>query len=152
MNLKISVVLDVKDDVFRTFLIKENETLARFHDIVKDLFGFQNEELAAVYPTDDEWKKTGVEIPLFEWMQMDDDESSQNMETVPLKALLQKPADKFMYTYDFLKMHRFYVTLLEKNPTVWTKMKPIKRLLLLEHCPKKKLFLKTHKGILRMIN
>lgn len=115
MILKIRAVLDVKKDVIRTFLIRENETLEVFHSVVKETFGFENNELSSVYTTDEHWKKTGDEIPLFEGMSSSGDASAKTMETVQLKELLQKVNDKLIYTYDFSILHRFYVTCLEKQ-------------------------------------
>ena len=63
MVFKIRVVLDVKQDVIRTIAIdgaKTLEDLAQYDCTA--VFGFNGQQLASFYRTDDDWNQ-GEEIP-----------------------------------------------------------------------------------------
>lgn len=106
---KIRVILDTKEDVIRTILVKDSCNLEDLHFIIAKSFGFEGQEMASFYRTDDEWNE-GEEIPLFNMAEAGEDLSMQKCilnETLPLEN------DKLIYVYDFLKMWTFYVDVVE---------------------------------------
>lgn len=113
MILKIRVVLDTKEDVIRTLLIDGNSTLEDFHKVIAKVFGFNGQEMASFYRTDDEWNQ-GEEIPLFS---MDDSPNALCMSNTTIMQNIEDPGEKLIYVYDFLSMWTFYVEVLEQTDT-----------------------------------
>ena len=108
---KIRVILDTKEDVIRTILVENSLNLEELHFTIAKSFGFEGQEMASFYRTDDEWNQ-GEEIPLFNMSECGD---AVSMSTCVLKETLPKTNDKLIYVYDFLNMWTFYVETLEIN-------------------------------------
>ncbi|PQJ78503.1 IS1096 element passenger TnpR family protein [Polaribacter porphyrae] len=106
---KIRVILDTKEDVIRTILVDDTINLETLHIIISKAFGFEGQEMASFYRTDDEWNQ-GEEIPLFNMAEAGEGIS---MQTCILKETLFKENDKLIYVYDFLNMWTFYVDVVE---------------------------------------
>ena len=106
---KIRIILDTKEDVLRTILVEDSINLERLHFIIAKAFGFEGQEMASFYKTDDEWNQ-GEEIPLFNVAEAG---KSISMETCQLNETLPLENDKLIYVYDFLKMWTFYVDVVE---------------------------------------
>ncbi|MHB0756451.1 IS1096 element passenger TnpR family protein [Polaribacter sp. M15] len=106
---KIRVILDTKEDVIRTILVDDNINLENLHYAIAKTFGFEGQEMASFYRTDDEWNQ-GDEIPLFNMAEAGEEVS---MQTCVLKETLPEPNDKLIYVYDFLNMWTFYVDVIE---------------------------------------
>jgi hypothetical protein len=106
---KIRIILDTQEDVIRTILVNDAITLEELHFAIAKSFGFDAQEMASFYLTDEEWNQ-GEEIPLFN---MSDDPVSLAMNTCILNEALPNISDKLIYVYDFLKMWAFYVEVIE---------------------------------------
>ena len=108
---KIRIILDTKEDVLRTILVEDSINLERLHFIIAKAFGFEGQEMASFYRTDDEWNQ-GEEIPLFNMAEAGE---SISMQTCILNETLPNENNKLIYVYDFLKMWTFYVDVVEIN-------------------------------------
>lgn len=106
---KVRVVLDTKEDIIRTILVDEKQSLENLHYIIAKAFGFDGQEMASFYRTDDEWNQ-GEEIPLFN---MAEAGVGISMATCTLHETLPKKNNKLIYVYDFLKMWTFYTEIVE---------------------------------------
>ncbi len=106
---KIRVILDTKEDVIRTILVDEHINLEILHNTIATAFGFEGQEMASFYKTDDEWNQ-GEEIPLFNMAEAGE---AISMQTCILKDILPLENDKLIYVYDFLNMWTFYVDVVE---------------------------------------
>ena len=106
---KIRVILDTKEDVIRTMLIDENQSLEELHYTIAKAFNFDGQEMASFYRTDDEWNQ-GDEIPQFN---MSEDGYGDSMATCFVNETLPKTNSKLIYVYDFLAMWSFYVEVIE---------------------------------------
>ncbi len=106
---KIRVILDAKEDVIRTVLVQNSLNLEELHQIISKSFGFEGQEMASFYRTDDEWNQ-GEEIPLFD---MSDAGENFCMATCSLTETLANEQDKLIYVYDFLALWTFYVEVIE---------------------------------------
>lgn len=106
---KIRVILDTKEDVIRTILVDDAINLEVLHSIISKAFGFEGNEMASFYRTDDEWNQ-GEEIPLFNMAEAGEEIS---MQTCILKETLPVEKDKLIYVYDFFNMWTFYVEVVE---------------------------------------
>ena len=55
MTVKLNIVLDHNDDVFREIRINTDNTLEDLHKVIVSSFGLKPEEMAAFYLTNEEW-------------------------------------------------------------------------------------------------
>lgn len=106
---KIRVILDAKEDVIRTILVDDAINLEELHTSICKAFGFDGQEMASFYRTDDEWNQ-GEEIPLFNMAEAGEEIS---MQTCILNDTLPEENNKLIYVYDFLNMWTFYVDVVE---------------------------------------
>lgn len=106
---KIRVILDTKEDVIRTILVDDTINLESLHNSIAKAFGFEGQEMASFYRTDEEWNQ-GEEIPLFNMAEAGE---AVSMQTCILQDTLSKENDKLIYVYDFLNMWTFYVDVVE---------------------------------------
>ncbi len=111
MLYKLRVFLETDgDDVYRDIEIQEDATLEDLHNVIVQSFDFDGLEMASFYLTDDELNQ-GMEIPLFN---MDETSRANNMMSNTLiKDVLGEQTPNLLYVYDFLKMWRFLVSLME---------------------------------------
>ncbi|MGB2128848.1 MAG: IS1096 element passenger TnpR family protein [Flavicella sp.] len=114
MIYKIRVVLDIKQDVIRTIAIEGSKTLEDLHNTITQAFGFNGQQMASFYRTDDDWNQ-GEEIPL---ISMDDSPNALSMKTTSIDQNIEDIGEKLIYVYDFLNMWTFFVELIETNITV----------------------------------
>lgn len=108
MIYKFRVILDAEEDIFRDIAIQENDTLEDLHNAIVNAFGFDGQEIAAFYTSDDEWSQ-GDEIPLFDTG--DEPGEMKTMADYPLNDILDRDNNKIIYVYDFLNMWTFFVEL-----------------------------------------
>ena len=113
MISKIRVVLDVKEDVIRTIAIDSSNTLEDLHNTISNVFGFNGQQMASFYRTDDDWNQ-GEEIPL---INMDDSPGALSMAATTIAQNIEDEGEKLIYVYDFLEMWTFFVELIEVNET-----------------------------------
>ena len=118
---KIRVILDTTEDVIRTILIDENQSLEELHFTISKAFSFGGQEMASFYKTDDEWNQ-GEEIPLFDMAEAGEENS---MATCKINETLPKAGDKLIYVYDFLAMWTFYVEVIEHTADNFSESKLI---------------------------
>lgn len=111
---KIRIILDTKEDVIRTILVDESISLENLHRTIAASFGFEGQQMASFYRTDDEWNQ-GEEIPLFNMAEAGEEIS---METCFVHEILPEVNSKLIYVYDFLKMWTFYVDVVEISSEV----------------------------------
>lgn len=113
MIYKIRVILDTKEDVIRTLLVDSKITLEEFHKIIAQVFGFNGQEMASFFRSDEEWNQ-GEEIPL---CSMDDAPDALCMSTTTLAQNIEDIEEKLIYLYDYLSMWTFYCELIEVTKT-----------------------------------
>ncbi len=110
MVYRFRVILDTQDDVFRDIEILEESTLEDFHNSIVNAFGFDGNEMAAFYISDDDWNQ-GEEISQFDLGDGLDDIRLMNETT--LDSVVSKNERKLIYVYDFLSMWTFLIELAE---------------------------------------
>ena len=128
--LKIRVVLDVVEDVFRDIEIEGEAPLVHLHAATLDAFGWEGDEMSSFYRSNEQWDR-GEEIPLMampdgfedaeeslDFEEMDLSTSSgiadtPSMESKQVGQLFAEVNDRAVYVYDFLRMWCFYVELVE---------------------------------------
>lgn len=108
MVYRFRVILDAQDDVFRDIEILEEDTLEDFHNSIVNAFGFDGNEMAAFYISDDEWNQ-GEEISQFDLGE--DLDTVRLMNETTLDSVVSKNHRKLIYVYDFLSMWTFLIEL-----------------------------------------
>lgn len=118
---KIRVILDTQEDVIRTLLINETVNLEELHKEIALAFGFDGQEMASFYRSDEDWNQ-GEEIPLFNMSEFGD---SLSMSTCIVNETLPNSHSKLIYVYDFFNMWTFYVEVVDINKEKITESKVI---------------------------
>ena len=109
--MRLRVILDTEDDVFRDIEIATDAPLMHLHFAVLDAFGWEAGELASFFQSDESWNR-GKEFSLLDMSDpMADDgakpEDAMNESTVG--HLIPELGHRAIYVYDFLRMWCFYV-------------------------------------------
>ena len=112
MVYKIRAILNVKEDVIRDIAILKTETLVDLHNALTNAFGFEGNEMAAFYESDNEWIQ-GEEFPLFDMG--DGSDSKIQMSKIILENILKVENTKLIYIYDFFNMWTFYIELIDSK-------------------------------------
>ncbi|QDO93950.1 plasmid pRiA4b ORF-3 family protein [Formosa sediminum] len=112
MIYRFRIILDndTEEDVFRDLEIRKDDTLEDLHNIITQAFGFDGNEMASFYLSDDEWNQ-GEEFSLFDLS--DGLESVRLMNSITLDSILNSEQTKLIYVYDFFNMWTFFVELAE---------------------------------------
>ncbi|MGB3344037.1 MAG: hypothetical protein WBA61_09005 [Aequorivita sp.] len=108
MIYRFRIILDTDEDVFRDIEIKASATLEDFHNVIIQSFGFDGQEMASFYTSNDLWEE-GEEISLFDVG--DDDERVRLMGETFLDEIVNRENTRLLYVYDFLNMWTFMVEL-----------------------------------------
>ena len=102
--VKIRVILDVEEDIFRDIEIELDAPLMHLHLSTLDAFNWDNaNEMASFYQSNEAWDK-GSEYPL---MAMGPEFPS--MENATVRDILPTPTARGLYVYDYLRMWCFYL-------------------------------------------
>lgn len=102
--LKVRIILDTEEDIFRDIEIELNAPLTHLHLATLDAFNWNDaNEMASYYKSNESWDK-GDEFPL---MSMGPEFPS--MESATVMDLLPEVTSKGVYVYDYLRMWCFYL-------------------------------------------
>jgi len=112
MIYKIRAILNVEEDVIRDIAILKTETLEDLHNALSNAFGFEGNEMAAFYRSNEDWIQ-GEEFPLFDMG--DNLDPKTQMREIILENILAVENAKLIYVYDFFSMWTFYIELIESN-------------------------------------
>lgn len=110
MIYRLRVILDTVEDIFRDIEIQDSSTLEDFHNVITQSFGFEGQEMASFYMTNDAWEQ-GEEIALFDMSEKPGEK--RVMSDTILGDAVWKEQTKLVYVYDFLYMWTFLVELAE---------------------------------------
>ena len=110
MVYRFRVILDTKEDVFRDIELLEESTLEDFHNTIVNAFGFDGNEMASFYISDEDWNQ-GEEI--FQYDLSEGEESVRLMDETTLDGIVSKSQTKLIYVYDFLNLWTFLIELAE---------------------------------------
>lgn len=108
MIYRFRVILDAKEDVFRDIEIDSENTLEELHNSIIQAFGFEGNEMASFYVSNEEWEQ-GEEVALFDMSE--GGESIRIMNETSIDDVTHKNQPRLIYVYDFLSMWTFLVEL-----------------------------------------
>lgn len=110
MIYRFRIILDTKEDVFRDIEIKADDTLEDLHNVITQSFGFEGQEMASFYASDEEWNQ-GEEITLFDLS--DGIDSIRIMNETSIDDMVYEDKNRILYVYDFLEMWTFMIELID---------------------------------------
>jgi len=110
MVYRFRVILDTKEDVFRDIELLEESTLEDFHNSIVNAFGFDGNEMASFYLSDEDWNQ-GEEISQYDLSE--GEESVRLMNETTLDSIVSESQTKLIYVYDFLNLWTFLIELAE---------------------------------------
>jgi len=110
MVYRFRVILDTKEDVFRDIELLEESTLEDFHNTIVNAFGFDGNEMASFYLSDEDWNQ-GEEILQYDLSE--GEESVRLMNETTLDSIVSESQTKLIYVYDFLNLWTFMIELAE---------------------------------------
>lgn len=108
MIYRFRIILDTHEDVFRDIEIEAAATLEDFHNAITQSFGFDGQEMASFYTSNDLWEE-GDEISLFDVS--DEPGGLRIMGETNLEDIVDEENTRLLYVYDFLNMWTFMVEL-----------------------------------------
>lgn len=109
--LKIRVVLDHEDEVFRDIELEHKGSMEDLHECILAAFDISNDQMASFYVSDEQWNK-GDEIALMD-MGTSENPVALMSETQMVEQLEER--SRLLYVYDFLNLRIFYVEVLSLN-------------------------------------
>jgi hypothetical protein len=107
MIYRFRIILDTHEDVFRDIEIESNASLEDFHNAITQAFGFDGQEMASFYTSNDLWEE-GDEISLFD---VSDEPGVRIMGDTYLEDVVDEEKTRLLYVYDFLSMWTFMIEL-----------------------------------------
>ncbi len=108
MIYRFRIILDTDEDVFRDIEIQASATLEDFHNAIVQAFGFDGQEMASFYKSNEFWEE-GEEICLFDLGE--EPGKIRIMSDTFLDEVVSEEETKLIYVYDFLSMWTFMVEL-----------------------------------------
>lgn len=108
MIYRFRIILDTHEDVFRDIEIEASATLEDFHNAITQSFGFDGQEMASFYTTNELWEED-EEICLFDVS--DEPGGLRIMGETYLEDVVDEEKTRLLYVYDFLNMWTFMVEL-----------------------------------------
>jgi hypothetical protein len=100
--IKLRIVFDSKEEVFRDVEMSNEGTLEDLHEAILASFGMKNDQMASFYISDDQWNKGD------EYVLMDMGEGAVLMKEGSLVEFTEI-SDRLLYVYDFMNLKIFYV-------------------------------------------
>lgn len=115
---RFRILSEDNEDFLMDIDLKASQSFLDFHQAIKQFCNITTNELASFYICDDKWRKK-TEIMLIEMGE--EDEVDENitkkpvlvMENAIMNKIIDNPHQKFLYIYDFIKMHTFYIELMQ---------------------------------------
>lgn len=116
---RFRILSEENEDFLMDIDVKASQSFLDFHNAIKQFCNITTNELASFYICDDKWRKK-TEIMLIDMS--DPDESKEKkpslvMENAFMNQVIDNPHQKFLYIYDFIKMHTFYIELTQIKET-----------------------------------
>lgn len=107
---KFRVYWEDDDNIYRDIVLKTGQTFQAFNQAILTAFEFDNKHQSSFFASNDNWLR-GREISS-EVLVNKKDAPALSMVKTPVSALVEKPDEKFVYTYDPAKKWTFLVELI----------------------------------------
>ncbi|MFA6057042.1 MAG: hypothetical protein WC756_02500 [Taibaiella sp.] len=107
---KFRVYWEDDDNIYRDIVLKTGQTFHAFHEAILTAFEFDKKHKASFFTSNEIWSR-GREISS-EVLVNKKDAPALSMIKTPVSALVEKPDQKFVYTYDPVKKWNFQIELI----------------------------------------
>lgn len=107
---KFRVYWEDDDNIYRDIVLKTGQTFQSFNQAILTAFEFDNKHQSSFFSSNDNWLR-GREISS-EVLVNKKDAPALSMIKTPVSALVEKPDEKFVFTYDPAKKWTFLVELI----------------------------------------
>lgn len=108
MIYRFRAILNTSEEVYRDIEIEANATFEDFHNVVTQSFGFDGQDMASFYLSNEKWEQL-EEIVLFDMGDIDG--PVRTMGETLLSDVVDAKNRNLVYIYDFLNMWTFIVEL-----------------------------------------
>ncbi len=108
--LKFRVYWEDDDNIYRDIVLKTGQNFQSFHETILTAFEFDKKHSASFFQSNDKWLR-GREISS-DVLVNKKDAPALSMIKTPVSALVEKPDEKFVYTYDPVKKWTFLIELI----------------------------------------
>ena len=88
--------------------MNEDDTFFSFNRAIQDSVGFNTQEIASFYLSNDDWDGLRAQITLAE-LSIGDDDDIFPMETTKLSEFITEEGENLIYVFDFLSDRAFYI-------------------------------------------
>lgn len=109
-TLKFRVYWEDDDNIYRDIVLKTGQTFHAFHEAILTAYEFDKKHTASFFESNDKWLRNR-EISS-EVLVNKKDAPALAMIKTPVSALVNKPDEKFIYTYDPVKKWTFLIELI----------------------------------------
>ncbi|MFT4061677.1 MAG: hypothetical protein QM642_04885 [Edaphocola sp.] len=109
-TLKFRVYWEEDDNIYRDIVIKTGQSFSALHEAILKAYEFDNKHKASFFQSNDNWHR-GRELAS-DVLANKKDAPALSMMRTPVSALVEKPDQKFVYTYDPAKKWTFLVALI----------------------------------------
>ncbi|TNE54562.1 MAG: hypothetical protein EP338_07015 [Bacteroidetes bacterium] len=117
-SLKFRVLLDTEQDteIFRDILIGETHNLEQFYQSIMSAFGFQGDQMASFYLSNENWDK-GREVSLMDMSfgESQEEEGTLVMSETKMEEIVETEDQKMILVYDFMRMWIFLIELIGRE-------------------------------------
>ena len=107
---KFRVYWEDDDNIYRDIVLKTGQSFHAFHEAILTAFEFDKKHKASFFSSNENWIR-GREISS-DVLVNKKDAPALSMIKTPVSALVEKPDEKFVYTYDPVKKWNFLVELI----------------------------------------
>lgn len=104
----IKVLMETHNTVYRDILVNENHSLFQLHELIKQAFGFNSNEMASFIKEEEGWDND-TEYPLEDVMNA----GNPTIDKVVVSDVFLKVGDQLTYVYDYLNEWKFYLEVIE---------------------------------------
>ncbi len=109
MIFKFRMISGDEKAFLREYEISGEETFLSFHDFIQTDLGFDANQLASFFLTDEQWNK-GLELTLID-MENDAGPAAIPMDSVKLSELLKNKKERLLYVFDIFSDRCFFIEL-----------------------------------------
>lgn len=112
---RFRVLMVDKSEAVRDIEIESTDTFETFHFAILQSFGFQGQEMASFYVSDEEWNY-GREIPLADMgLGEEGKKAPVIMKDMLISDCMRSVRQRYIYSYDFMSMWNFMVELVHAS-------------------------------------
>ena len=114
MIYRFRLISNEKEDFYRDFVLKDDQTFFDFHMIIQEELNYDKSHLASFFVSNSNWEKI-MEITLVDMTDPIEEDSSikRIMASFQLSEMVKVEYKHLLYTFDFFSERSFFIELVE---------------------------------------